>query len=694
MRPAGLRPGGGSGFLMETSRARTLLRTFRGPGGVSLNAPAGANPRPDVNHHSTMARREEAEASGLRNLLAANASERPTAPALLAPDRAPMRYAALREFVERTAARLSEAGIQGDARVLVLVPSGPELVTCLLAASLVAVAVPVGASATISTIRSAASRVRPRLILASGSRGREAQALADAAGIPVWVLEPGGPEAPAGWFRFVGDPHFAGLSAGRPTASVAVHGDSDPAVILPTGGTTGEPKLIPLSVGNLLASAAAAARALELGPTDRCLPLAPLDSAFGWVGGWLATMAVGAACLCPAESPTGEIEDWLRTWDPTWILATAGMLERLLHSSGPNPVMHAPAVDAAGRRLRFILSSASPLHERWRNGIESRFRVPVLEAYGVTEAAHYVCSQALPPRARRPGSVGVPVHASVRLVDSRGAPVRTGEVGEIEIRGPGVSRYRPVAAEGGEDASRTESEGDAGWRPTGDLGRMDIDGDLYLVDRMAETIQRGEERVLPRDIERHLTEHPEVARSVVFPVPHAQLGQEVAALVTPCRGGAPSEEDLRNHLFEASARIRIPARILVVPELPRGPGGRIRRRELADHVASLLEGSFEPPSGATEESVARVFGEVLNRPRVGRREHFLVLGGDSLGAVQVAVRLAREHDVSLSRAVVFLNPTVEQLGRELDRRKDERDRDALAARLGGLSNDELDRLFG
>jgi acyl-CoA synthetase (AMP-forming)/AMP-acid ligase II/acyl carrier protein len=294
-------------------------------------------------------------------------------------------------------------------------------------------------------------------------------------------------------------------------------------------------------------------------------------------------------------------------------------------------------------------------------GLERALGVPVLEAYGMTEGAHQIASNPLPPGVRKPGSVGASTGPEIAVVDDHGAPVPTGEVGEVVLRGGSVIDGYVANPDADADAFRE------GWFRTGDLGRIDEDGYLFLTGRRKELVNRAGEKIAPREVEEALAEHPAVASVVVFAVPDTRLGEQVAAAVVP---RAPvTERELRLFAAERLASHKVPRRVVLCDEIPKGPTGKLQRRGLAERfgLADLDErppaGPPRAPDGPVEELLAELWSDVLARPVDDAHVRFLDLGGDSLAAVRLLTRIRTELQIEVAMVDLFDAPTIAEQAR-------------------------------
>jgi acyl-CoA synthetase (AMP-forming)/AMP-acid ligase II/acyl carrier protein len=308
--------------------------------------------------------------------------------------------------------------------------------------------------------------------------------------------------------------------------------------------------------------------------------------------------------------------------------------------------------------LRFIRSCSSALAPTLMVQLESSFGVPVVEAYGMTEAAHQMACNPLPPAIRKCGSVGVATGTEIAIMEADGIRLLSaGEVGEIGVRGPNVMHgYTNQVAE---EAFRN------GWFRTGDLGRLDSDGYLFIEGRIKEIINRGGEKISPREVEEVLLQHPSVAQAVVFALTDRALGQDVGAAVV-LRDPTVTERQLRQFVAARAAHFKVPTRIITVDALPVGPTGKPQRIGLAEKLGLMQQDAPapEPPGGDVaprtpeEEFLAEVWCEVLNRPSVGIHQRFLDLGGDSLLAARTVARVRQHLDVDLSLLDFMDAPTI------------------------------------
>jgi acyl-CoA synthetase (AMP-forming)/AMP-acid ligase II len=404
---------------------------------------------------------------------------------------------------------------------------------------------------------------------------------------------------------------------------------------------------VPLLHRNLCTSADNVARTLRLSPEDRCLNVMPLFHIHGLVGALLASLSAGAGFVCTGGFEPTRFFTCLRELCPTWYTAVPTIHQAVLEHAVPEHI--------AGHRLRFIRSSSAPMPPAVMAELEARFGVPLIEAYGMTEAAHQMASNPLPPRQRKTGSVGIAAGPEIAVADADGTLLSAGRTGEIVIRGANVT----PGYEGSDTANRASFI--EGWFRTGDQGYLDDEGYLFLTGRLKELINRGGEKVIPREIDEILLEHPAVAQAVAFAVPHPTLGEDVAAAVVLREGARSEPQALRAFLFDRLTPVKIPSRVVIVPAIPKGPTGKVQRIGLAERLREHLQESRIMPRTPIEQMVAEIFAEVLQRDACGVDDNFFALGGDSVRAVQVTNRVYAAFGLELHTGGVFEHPTVAEL---------------------------------
>jgi acyl-CoA synthetase (AMP-forming)/AMP-acid ligase II len=500
----------------------------------------------------------------LQTLLQAGAD---AAPALNTPGGLPLSYSALRSLVSETVQALSARGIGPGDRVAILLDNGPEMAAAFLSVGTGATAAPLNPGYRAEELEFYLKDLQAKLLIVGRNSTSPAGDIATKLGIPVARLAPR-PDRGAGSFELEAAdvPPVPGPLASRRARP------EDIALVLHTSGTTSRPKIVPLAQQNICASASNVRESLALTRDDRGMVIMPLFHIHGLIAALLAPLSAGGEVCCTPGFNALKFFAWFDEVRPTWYTGVPTMHQAILMRATNN------AGALKRHRLRFIRSSSSALPPTVIAELERVFGVPVIEAYGMTEAAHQMASNRLPPGHRKPGSVGPAAGPEIRVVNGQGKPVPTGSPGEIVIRGPNVMR---------EYENNPTANADAfydGWFRTGDQGVMDAEGYLTITGRLKEIINRGGEKISPREIDETIMEHPAVHQCVTFGVPHDLLGEDVAAAVVLRQGMEASDRDLRQFAAERLAAFKVPRKILILTEIPVGATGKLQRIGLAKQL--------------------------------------------------------------------------------------------------------------
>jgi acyl-CoA synthetase (AMP-forming)/AMP-acid ligase II/thioesterase domain-containing protein len=566
---------------------------------------------------------------------------RPEARVIFAPDRQPLDYTGLWSQMQTVGSVLRASGLSTGSRVAIVLPNGPEMAVAFLGVASCATCVPLNPASRESEFEFYFSDMRVDAVLLQQGESGPARACAQAMGLRIFdvVFDP---EAEAGRFKFA-DP------MPRPPAVVVPGAPADVALLLHTSGTTARPKIVPLTHRNLAASARNIARHLSLSPDDRCLNVMPLFHIHGLVGALLASIAGGGSVVCCPGFNDRRFFDWVHVFQPTWYTAVP-TIHQAVAAQSQQYRQKAPE-----HRFRFIRSSSSSLPPATMKALETLTGAPVIEAYSMTEAAHQMTSNALPPGTRRPGSVGVAAGVELAVLDEGGRSLGPGQSGEIVIRGPSV-----IEAYENNPAANASSFID-GWFRTGDQGLLDHEGRLFISGRLKEIVNRGGEKVSPREVDDALLEHPEVAQAVAFQVPHPTLGEDLAAAVVRRPGARVSEAGLRTFLLGRLSEFKIPSRILFVDAVPKGATGKVQRLTLHKAFEAALVESYVAPVTDVQIALANAWQEVLGVPRVGLTDNFFSMGGNSLGAMRLVEAMERATGLKFELVDIFRAPTINQL---------------------------------
>jgi acyl-CoA synthetase (AMP-forming)/AMP-acid ligase II len=493
----------------------------------------------------------------LRGLIASGQDE---AIAIAAHDAQPLTYARLRALVDSAVASLNRLGVGRGDRVAIVLPNGPEMATAFLAVAAGATSAPLNPAYRQDEFEFYLSDLKAKALIVEAGSASPAIAAAEKLGVALIALTPE-PQAGAGAFRLSGASMGA---AARPGPAEP----ADVALILHTSGTTSRPKIVPLAHANICASANNIAASLELGERDRALNVMPLFHIHGLIAGLAAPLSRGGSVFCTPGFNVLKFFADMEEAKPTWCTAVPTMHQAILTRAG----RHKEVI--ARHPLRFIRSSSASLPPRAIGELEAVFHCPVIEAYGMTEAAHQMASNPL-RGVRKPGSVGLAAGPEIAVMDETGRLLGPGAAGEVVIRGDNVTG-------GYENNAKANAEAFVnGWFRTGDQGVIDEKGYLTLTGRLKEIINRGGEKVSPREVDEALMDHPAVLQAVAFAVPHEMLGEDVAAAVVLREGMSASEQELRAFLSERLAAFKTPRKILLVAEIPKGATGKLQRIGLA-----------------------------------------------------------------------------------------------------------------
>lgn len=467
-------------------------------------------------------------------------------------------YGELRGTVEAVANSLAASGIGRGDRVGMALPNGLPTIVCFLAASMAGTAAPLNPAYKEDEFNFYLGDTNARVLLVPAEGADQARRAAGNR-VPVLTVT----------MNETGVVSLSGTPAGKAFESPGV---DDVALILHTSGSTGRPKRVPLLHSNLSISARNIARSYALGPDDVSLCVMPLFHVHGLVASTLATFATGGTVVVPAKFSPLSFWRIARDHGVTWYSAVPTLHQLLLARAAPGAERPAGA-----EKLRFIRSCSASLPPQVMLDLEAAFGAPVLEAYGMTEAAHQMASNPLPPAVRKPGSVGPGTNVRISIMDEGGRHLRTGERGEVVIQGPNVIR----GYENNPEANATSFVD--GWFRTGDQGYLDENGYLTLVGRLKELINRGGEKISPREIDEVLLAHPSVAEAVCFGVPHPTWGEEVSAAVV--LRSPVTEAELLAYCRERLADYRRPKQIHITEAIPRTATGKIQRRIVAQQYS-------------------------------------------------------------------------------------------------------------
>ena len=480
----------------------------------------------------------------------------PTAEAIAAPDRPSMTHGALREQIRDVGGQLKSLGVGGDDRVAIVLPNGPTMASTFVCMTPWCATAPLNPGYKNDEFEFYLNDLEAKVLVVEAGSTSPAVAVANRLGVPIVELREG---ETAGAFSLVDS-----------DLEPEERSDDAIALILHTSGTTSRPKMVPLSQANLAASAANISSTLGLQAGDRCMNVMPLFHIHGLMAPVLANLTSGASVYCTPGFDALRFFGWLTDAKPSWYSAVPTMHQAIVSRAPRNT----DAVKNAS--LRFIRSSSASLPPQVMQALEDTFSAPVIEAYAMTEAAHQMCSNPLPPAARKPGCVGPAAGPEVAIMNDAGETLGAGEEGEIVIRGPNVTAGYLANPE----ANATAFHADR-WFRTGDQGVMDADGYVKVTGRLKEIINRGGEKIAPLEIDEVILDHEAVAQVCSFAVPHDKLGEDVGAAIVLRDGAQVTEREIRDFVSTRLADFKVPRQIVFVDEIPKGATGKIQRIGLA-----------------------------------------------------------------------------------------------------------------
>lgn len=470
-------------------------------------------------------------------------------------------YGNLREQVMTMAAALRALGIGKGDRVATVLPNGLPAIVSFLAASIAGTAAPLNPGYRHDEFAFFLEDTSAKVLLCPPDGAPAARTAAEGR-VPAYSIDMDA----SGFVRIADTP------IGAPFMSVSAPDPDDIALVLHTSGSTGRPKRVPIRHRNLAASAKNIVAHYGLTPSDVALVAMPLFHVHGLVASTISTLASGGTIVVPAKFNPLSFWKTVREFGVTWYSAVPTIHSLLLSRAGDKR-------PEGAENLRFIRSCSAALPPEMMAKMEQVFGAPVLEAYGMTEASHQMASNPQPPSARKPGSVGQGTGLKIGIMDGAGNLLATGERGEIVIQGPNVV-----------DGYENNPEANAasftnGWFRTGDQGVLDAEGYLTLTGRLKEMINRGGEKIAPREIDEILLTHPAIAEALAFGVPHTTWGEEVAAAVVFKEGETQPESAILAFCKERLADFKCPKKLYIVETIPRTATGKIARGSVAKALA-------------------------------------------------------------------------------------------------------------
>jgi oxalate---CoA ligase len=564
--------------------------------------------------------------------------------------REPLTFGRLRQHIRDTVSQLNAMGFGRNDRFAVVMPAGPELLVTFLTVASGFTFVPLNLSySQMEYERYLASLDAKALILLAGSDSPAGYA-ARSLGMQIIEVSPR-LDLEAGLF-FV-----TGAGAG-PVSAPSFAQPEDLAMILFTAGTTASPKMVPFTHRRLCLSISLfAENNAHLRDPEACnICIMPMFHLQGIIFP-ISSLAVGVSMACTPALSVPLLIEYLQEFRPGWFSGGPPVLQGLLDYGNLNSSF------SLSKSISHFVCSGAQLSPQLVNAFEARFGLPVTNSYWMSECM--MISNNSPAKARaKPGSVGTPGSSEIRFISDTGMFLGPGEAGEIVVRGPLV--ITGYLNNPGENAASFLD----GWFRTGDMGYLGPDGYLFITGRCQERINKGGEKVSPGEVEEVLLSHPAVAEAVVFPVPDPALGENIGAAVVLKRGMTLRPGELKRHVSSRLAYFKVPAQLWMVDSIPAEPTGKVRRISLYEKLKNSrtpVEGheALVTPATPVEESLAKIWAEVLGVGHIGRGDSFFDLGGDSLKAVRLVTLIKEQLKVTLPIGVVITAPTLLQMAKAI-----------------------------
>jgi acyl-CoA synthetase (AMP-forming)/AMP-acid ligase II len=575
--------------------------------------------------------------------------------AIVATGFAPLSYRELQSLIQEVRAALRAERLGSKARIAIAIPNGPQAALAIVAVSSSAVSIPINPKQTLREIEICLTALQPDAVLLINGADSIARQVAKKIGVKTI-------EAKLSNEGSLGFTIVASKTAVSPESGEfdEPHPDA-PAFILQTSGTTSEPKLIPFSHRNMIAAANRLQTWFNLTPQDRCLSVSPVFYSHGLKVTVFTPLLSGGTVAFTSDASSFDFAEWFGFLKPTWYSA-GPTLHRLIFDQ-----TQWRADAKTGHSLRYILSGGAPLPRKVLEGLQDTLGVPVVEHYGSSEAAQ-IAANLLPPGRSKLGTCGIPWPDTVRIVGEDGLELPAGEEGEVLVSGPTLMAGYLNAPELNRACFID------GWFKTGDIGAIDKDGFLTLMGRKNDIINRGGEKISPIEIDDVLMSHPTIAEAAAFSIPHARLGEDVAAAVVLRPGMTATPTEIRRYLQDKVASFKVPRRIIIRDQLPKGKTGKVQRRRLTDsweemiaalpriQAPQLVENAVE---NGLVSGLLTIWERLLKTTHLSVDDDFFDKGGDSLLAAEMLVDLESMVGETIPGSILFEATTVRQLSRKL-----------------------------
>jgi len=472
-------------------------------------------------------------------------------------------YGELKLFVNKISRQLAGNGITNKDRAAIILPNGPYMASSFLAISSYMSAAPLNPAYKTNEYEFYLKDLSPKIVIVEPNSKNNVIEVAKKLKIPVCEIKIQ-KDSPSGLFDLF-----------EKSSEYSLPEENDEALVLHTSGTTSRPKIVPLTNKNIFSSAVNISKSLELSEIDHCLNIMPLFHIHGLIAILATSMKVGASVCASNGFNAIKFLELAKSEKITWYSGVPTMHQAILLRTEKNLEL------AKDLKLRFLRSSSASLPPAVFKKLNSIFKCPVIEAYGMTEATHQMTSNPLPPKIQKPGFVGIPAGPDVCIMDDNDKILNQGEVGEVCIKGNNVT----LGYDNNPEANKKSFSN--GWFRTGDQGYFDQDGYLKISGRLKEIINKGGEKISPLEVDNILMDHPLIEQAVCFGYEDKMLGEEIAAAIIVKEGQNFSEIDVKNYAEEKLVKFKIPKKIFFVNEIPKGATGKLQRNILAKNFGLI-----------------------------------------------------------------------------------------------------------
>ena len=466
-------------------------------------------------------------------------------------------YGEFKIFNEKISRQLAATDIINSDRAAIVLPNGPLMASSFLSISSYMSAAPLNPSYKQEEFEFYLDDLKPKFLLVEPNSKSLAVIAAKNLNIPVFEMKISDNQ-PLGTFElFDKETNYKNPN------------DYDEALVLHTSGTTSRPKIVPLSNLNIFTSAVNISKSLKLTADDHCLNIMPLFHIHGLIAVLSASAKVGASVCASNGFNALKFLDLAETQNITWYSGVPTMHQAILLRAQKN------SDKAKKLNLRFIRSSSASLPPAIFEQLNDIFQTPVIEAYGMTEATHQMTSNPLPPAIQKPGLVGMPAGPEICIMNDKNEKLPQGEIGEICIKGDNVTN----GYENNPEANKQSFVND--WFRTGDEGFFDEDGYLKISGRLKEIINKGGEKISPLEVDNILMDFPPIDQALCFGYKDKMLGEDIAVAIKLKENKSCTEDDIKSYANEKLAKFKIPKKIFIVEDIPKGATGKLQRIGLA-----------------------------------------------------------------------------------------------------------------